>query len=194
MTKLKLIIIGILILTAIIGCSEDNTIKSTKNLLLSSNNLNELNISSYPNNSDLKNLNIELNEDGCKTEKHKTNKRAPLAESTLCSYKVKDLNNTDIIIQIKKYTNLQDLNGSYQYSSLHLRSSEGIISENEYGDQSRFSVNHENDYMGELNPPGIYYYHLWITKDKYLIHITSDGSKDAKDTIVKIAEKILSKF
>ncbi|MBD3204511.1 hypothetical protein GF327_09550 [Candidatus Woesearchaeota archaeon] len=129
----------------------------------------------------------------CRVEQYENDKKSSLVHYSFCNYTVKSLD-AEIIVELSKYNNLEDLNGSYQYNSLHLRSSEGLINENEYGDQSRFSVNNEDDYGGEFNEPGIYYYHLWIVKNLYLIHITSKGSKDAKEHISEIGLQILTKF
>jgi hypothetical protein len=104
------------------------------------------------------------------------------------------LNDTQVIIELQKFANYEALDGSYQYSSQHLYSIEGLISENVYGDQSRFRVNNVNDYGGQYNVPGVYYYHLWICKDLYLIHITSKGSEGAREYIANIGQQILSKF
>lgn len=130
----------------------------------------------------------------CRTEEQ-TSYSSQKVQYTVCSYVINSLNDTEVIIELKKFTNLEDLNGTYQYDSLHLYSVEGLISENDYGDQSRFRVNNENDYMGHLNEPGVYYYHFWITKNEYLIHITSSGrSEGAGEYIEKIGLRILSKF
>jgi hypothetical protein len=52
-----------------------------------------------------------------------------------------------------------------------------------------------NDYGGQFNEPGVYFYHLWICKDKYLIHITSKGTEEAAgDSVREIGQQILSKF
>lgn len=117
-----------------------------------------------------------------------------MIQYSICNYTINNLNNTWVIVELKKFTNLEDLNGTYQYDSSHLYGSKGLISENDYGDQSRFRINSDDDYGAQYNEPGIYYYHLWITKDLYLIHITSKGSIDAREHIVKIGEQILSKF
>lgn len=180
---------------ALASCSDVNeeSILNTEELILNNNDIQEIGLIPYPQNPDLENLDISLGEDGCRTEIYETN-RSSLAQDTFCSYKIDELNGTDIIIEIKKFTNLKDLNGSYQYSSSHLQSSKGIISENEFGDQSIFRVNHEDDYMGNLNEEDVYYYHLWIAKDFYLIHVTSGGSEDAKEYISEIGKTILSKF
>ena len=178
---MKLAIILAILLILIGGCSiVQDSISGTQELVL--------------NEQDLQQLWMTSNGTDCQTEEYQTNEYSPLAQYSICYYTINSLNDTQIILELKKYTNFEDLNGSYQYSSLHLRSVEGLISENDYGDQSRFSVNNENDYMGHLNKPGVYYYHLWICKDKYLIHITSKGSEEAKDYIVKIGQQILSKF
>jgi len=114
-----------------------------------------------------------------------------LGEYAFCNYTI---SNTEMIIELKRFTNKEALNGSYQYDSSHYYSAEGLLGENQYGDQSRFRVNSEKDYGGEFNPPGVYFYHLWFTKDSYLIHITSKGSEDAKDTIAEIGRMMLSRF
>ncbi|MGV8141839.1 MAG: hypothetical protein ACP5NW_05345, partial [Candidatus Woesearchaeota archaeon] len=79
--------------------------------------------------------------------------------------------------------------------SLHLRGAKGLLSENAFGDQSRFYVNNEDDYGAENNPPGVYYYSLYMTKDLYLVQISSSGtSADAKDSVASVGRQILSKF
>lgn len=131
----------------------------------------------------------------CKTEEYQTDEFSPLAQYSICSYIIESLNDTEVIIELKKFTSQHDLNGSYQYESLHYRSSDGLLSENEFGDQSRFYVNSENDYGAEFNDPSVYYYTLYATKNDYLIHVTSKGTiKEAQDPIVKIGRQILSKF
>jgi hypothetical protein len=104
------------------------------------------------------------------------------------------LNDTEVIIEYKKFAVLADLENTYQYDSSHLYSAEGLISENQYGDQSKFRMNNEKDYGGDLNPKDVYFYHLWFTKDEFLIHITSKGSEDAKEYSMRMADKILSRF
>ena len=104
------------------------------------------------------------------------------------------MNPTEVIMELRKFTNAEDLNNSYQYDSSHLFGAKGLISEDDYGDQSRFRVNSDDDYGSEYNPPGVYFYHLWFTKDKFLIHITSSGSEDAEDYIAKMGRQILSKL
>jgi hypothetical protein len=59
---------------------------------------------------------------------------------------------------------------------------------------SRFRVNNENDYGGQFNPPGVYFYHLWIAKDLHLIHVTSKGVEQDKTYIEKTGQKILEKL
>lgn len=132
-----------------------------------------------------------MTSNGCRTEDYETGPSSSLAQYSFCNYSLGD---TEVIIELKRFTNPEDLNGSYQYDSSHLYSAEGLISEDDYGDMSRFRVNNENDYMGHLNPPGVYYYHLWITKDLYLIHVTSKGTVEAEDSIAEIGQAILSKF
>src|SRR3989344_3514725 len=114
---------------------------------------------------------------------------------SICIYNIPGLNNTQVIVELKKFTNFEDLNGTYHYNSLHMFSSQGLISQNTLGDQSRFRVNNENDYGGNLTPPGVYYYHLWITKSLHLIHVTSSGSnKDAGEHVTRAGQMTLSKL
>jgi len=144
------------------------------------------------NEDELQQLGMELND--CRTEES-TDIAASPVQYTMCNYSVRSLNDTEIIIELKKFTNREALENAYQYESSHLYSVEGLISENEYGDKSRFRVNHPSDYMGHLNEPGVYYYHLWICKNEYLIHITSKGrSADAASLVSTIGRLILSKF
>lgn len=121
----------------------------------------------------------------CSIQNYETSNTSPLAQYNYCNYTFIEINDSWVVVELSKFTNKHDLNGSYQYSSLHLRGLQGLISEDSYGDMSRFYVN--NEYT-------IYYYHLWIVKDNYLIHITSKGSEDAKSHIESIGKRFISKF
>ena len=178
-----MVMLGILAVVFIAGCTSQkptHKISGTQGLL--------------PDEQDLQQLGMTSDRTDCLTEEYPTNEHSPLAQYSFCNYTINSLNDTVIVLQLKKYTNFEDLNGAYQYDSQHLFSIEGLISENDYGDQSRFRVNHENDYMGHLNEPGVYYYHLWICKNEYLIHITSKGTMEAEDYIARIGRQILSQF
>ena len=129
----------------------------------------------------------------CQTEEQ-TSINSLQVQYSFCNYTLNSLNNTELIVELREFTNLEDRNGAYQYDSQHLYSIQGLLSENDYGDLSRFRVNNVNDYGGNLNPPGVYFYHLWICKELYLVHITSAGSKDARAYIANIGRRILSKF
>jgi hypothetical protein len=158
-----------------------HTISGTQELVLNEQDLQQLGMRS----DDLKQLGMRSNGTDCQTEEYQTNEYSPLAQYSICSYIINSLNDTEVVIQLEKFTNFEDLNGSYQYTSLHLRGFEGLISENDYGDLSRFYVNNEST---------VYYYHLWIVKNEYLIHITSKGTEEAKEYIAEIGYRILSKF
>jgi hypothetical protein len=187
---MKLVIILAILLMLIGGCStvQDSpsgptiksihTISGTQELVLNEQDFQQLGITGHD----------------CRTEEEYSNiEDSSLGQYTFCNYTI--LNDTEVIIELQKFANYEALNGSYQYSSLHLYSIEGLISENDYGDQSRFRVNNEHDYGGQYNEPNVYFYHLWICKDLYLIHITSKGrSKEAVDYIAKIGRRIVSKF
>ncbi len=173
---MKLTTILAVILIIISGCTTQQ-ISSTEQLALDEQEIDEL----------------AITESHCETEQFETHERAPLAERTRCQYNVSSINTTITLI-LKKYTNFEDLNGSYQYDSSHLFSQEGLISENTYGDQSKFRVSSEEDYGGQYNDPNVYYYHLWITEELYLIHITSAGSQEAKATIEQMADMIMARF
>jgi len=158
-----------------------NTISGTQELAL--------------NEQDLQQLGMTSNGTACQTEEEYTNiVDSSLGQYSFCNYIINSLNDTEVIIELQKFANYEALNGSYQYESQHLFSVQGLISENDYGDQSRFRVNNENDYGGQYNEPNIYYYHLWICKNEYLIHITSKGSREAEEYIPNIGRLILSKF
>jgi len=171
-------IILIILFILLIGCNKVPTINSNQELILSE--------------QDLQQIGMISNGTDCKTEEYETSEFSPLAQYSICFYTIN--NDSEVVLELKKFTNLEDLNGSYQYDSSHLFSVEGLISENEYGDFSRFRVSNENDYGGQFNDPAIYYYHLWIVKDKYLIHITSKGKEEAKEYIAKTGRLILGKF
>ena len=198
---MKLTISLTILLILVLGCKPVNnlppveknsssSISGIQELVLNPQDLGQLGMKS----DQLKQLGMTTNGTDCQIESYQADEFSPQQQNGICSYIIPGLNNSEVVIQLNKFTNLNDLNGSYQYESLHLYSSEGLISENDYGDRSRFRVNNEHDYGGEFNDPNIYYYHLWFTKDKYLIHITSKGSEGAKDYISKIGNKILSKF
>ncbi|MFT4303956.1 MAG: hypothetical protein ACMXYG_05290 [Candidatus Woesearchaeota archaeon] len=184
---MKYLIILMLSFIFILGCNsiQNNDLEvgyeitSINNLLLDEKDLVELDISI-------------LNSD-CEVNVYETSPTSPLEQDYMCYFNINSYD-SEVIIQIQKFTNLDDLNGTYQYSSSHYRSAEGLISENEYGDMSRFYRNSEKDYGAEFNDPDVYFYHLWIVKDKYLILVTSKGSEEAKDTVEAIGLTILSKF
>lgn len=178
---MKLTIILAILLMLLVGCSTvQDKVSGIQNLVL--------------NEQDLQQLGMVRDGTDCRTEEYQTSDSAPLAQYGICNYGINSLNDTQVVIELQKFTNFEDLNGTYQYNSLHLYSIEGLISENDYGDQSRFRVNNEHDYGGQYNEPNIYYYHLWISKNKYLIHITSKGNKESEEYIAKIGRQILSKF
>lgn len=192
-------VILIILLVLLLGCTrlDDKVsnpsaqkLSSTQDLTLDRQDMEELDMISYPDNQDLQQIGVTF-DDGtaCNTEEYETNEHSSLAEYSICSYILDD---TEIIIELKKFTDKNDLNGSYQYDSSHYYSAEGMISENTFGDLSRFRVNNEHDYGGTNT--SMYYYHLWITKDDFLIHITSKGTVEAQDTIADIGEKIVGKL
>jgi len=146
----------------------DNKITSTSELTLTTGELNK--------------FNIEINESSCDTQTYETGNFSSQSHYTICFYEMGD---TKIVFQLSKYTNFNDLNGSYQYDSLHLRGFNGLIEENKYGNLSRFYVNNEST---------TYYYHVWIVENPFLIHVTSKGVKEDKDIIENIGKSIISKF
>jgi len=184
----KLLILLVLIFVIVIsGCVNQTTtitVSGTQDLVLNTQDLQQLGMMSA----------MSYNGADCQTEEQ-TSFSSSRVQYTICNYTINSLSDTWVVVELKKFTNREDLNDTYQYESHHLFSVQGIISENDYGDQSLFRVNNVNDYMGHLNEPGVYYYHLWICKNEYLIHITSGGrSKEADEYIIKIGQQILSKF
>src|SRR3989344_8198522 len=166
---MKLIIPAILLML-VAGCStaqdspstiNTNAISGTNELILNEQDLQQLGMASGGS-EELQQLGMLSNGTDCKIEEYPTDEYSPLAQYSLCSYTINSLNDTGVIIELSKFTNLEDLNGTYQYSSLHLRSIGGLISENDYGDQSRFYVNNENDYGAQHNDSNVYYYSLYI--------------------------------
>jgi hypothetical protein len=131
---------------------------------------------------------LGMTTNGCTFDRYDPD--SPIIENNFCNYSRDD---TTVYVIIKKFTNLEDLNGSYQYDSYHLFGADGLISENTYGDQSRFRVNSEDDYGAEHDSE-VYYYHLWIVKDLYLVHITSSGAERDKELVAGIGERILSRL
>jgi len=173
-----------------------HTVSGTQDLVLNEQDLQQLGMTRDLNEQDLQQMGITENGTNCHTEGNYSNiVDSSLGLYSICTYLIPSLNDTEVIIQLQNFADYEALNGSYQYDSSHLYSIEGLISENDYGDQSRFRVNNEHDYGGQYNEPGVYFYHLWFTKDLYLIHITSSGrSKEAKEYIAEIGRLILSKF
>ncbi|MGV8141052.1 MAG: hypothetical protein ACP5NW_01270, partial [Candidatus Woesearchaeota archaeon] len=170
---MKLAIILSFLLIFVAGCAVQdtpsnptinttNTVSGVQELLLTEQDLAQLGMTSggY---DELHQLGWIDNGTDCKIEEFQTGENSPTTQTGICSYIIESLNDTEIIIQYTEYTNLNDLNGSYQYSSLHLRGAKGLLSENAFGDQSRFYVNNEDDYGAENNPPGVYYYSLYMT-------------------------------
>jgi hypothetical protein len=199
-------IILILIGLFVSGCSTVETppspisgthaISGIQELALNQQDLQQLGLTSDLDEADLQQLGITGNGTNCRTDEAYTNvvDSSP-SQYSICVYNIGSLNDTQVIIELTKFTNYEALNGTYQYDSLHLYSVQSLISENDYGDQSRFRLNNENDYGGQYNEPGVYYYHLWICKDLYLIHITSGGrSREADGYVAKIGRQILSKM
>ena len=188
---MKLAIILAILLILIGGCStmQDSPSEPTINTTNTISGTRELVL----NEQDLQQLGMTSGGTDCQTEEQTSINSLPV-QYIFCNYTINSLNDTELIIELQEFTNLEDRNNSYQYGSLHLYSVQGLISENDYGDLSRFRVNNENDYGGQYNDPNVYYYHLWICKDEYLIHITSKGSKEAEEYIAKIGQQILSKF
>ena len=192
-----LLIVGTYFITTSMPISDTTPkVSGTQELVLNEQDLQQLGMTSDLNAQDLQQLGITGNGTNCQTDEEYTNiVDSSLGQYSICIYNISSLNDTQVIIELQKFANYEALNGSYQYGSLHLYSIEGLISENDYGDQSRFRVNNVNDYGGQYNDPNVYYYHLWICKDLYLIHITSGGrSKEAEGYIAKIGRLILSKF
>jgi hypothetical protein len=172
-----------------------HTISGIQELTLNAQDLQQLGIASDFNEQDRTQLGITGNGTNCQSDGDYSNiVDSTLGQHNICIYNVNGLNDTTIIIELTKFTDYEALNGSYGYSSSHLFGANGLISENDFGDQSRFHVSDPSDYGGEFNKPNEYYYNLYFTKGLYLIHITSGKNKEAKDYIAKIGRLILSKF
>lgn len=176
---MKRSLIFTILIIFIAGCSTSN-ISGTTQLIL--------------NEQDLQQLGMASNGD-CNTESYQASESSPLTEYSICNYIIPELNNTEVFVELKEFSNSKDLDGAYQYESLHYRSIKGLLSENKFGDKSRFYVNNEGDYGAEFNPPDVYFYALYITKDNHMIYVTSKGTdKGAEDSVKEIGLKILSKF
>ncbi|MBN2454551.1 hypothetical protein JXB11_03315 [Candidatus Woesearchaeota archaeon] len=195
------IMLAILVVIIAVGCTkvqeppaQTPAISGTTELILNEQDLQQLGMTSNLNEQDLEQLGITGGTNCWTDEAYSNIVDSSLGQYTVCAYLIPALNDTQVIIQLQKFADYEALNGSYQYDSSHLYGAKGLISENAFGDQSRFRVNNGDDYGAEFNPPGVYYYHLWIAKDLYLIHITSSGTEEAEGQIAEIGKQILSKF
>jgi len=192
--KKLLILLVLMSVIVISGCVNQQMTTTTSTIPTTISGIQDLALNAQ----DLQQLGMTQvwNETDCQTQENYTNiVDSSLGQYSICNYTINSLNDTWVMIELQKFANYEALNGSYQYDSQHLSSVQGIISENDYGDQSLFRVNNENDYGGQYNEPGVYYYHLWICKNLYLIHITSRGSQqEAREYIPRIGLQILSKF
>ncbi len=186
-------ILAILLLAVfIVGCQSTpqttptpvSKVTSVSNLLLTYSNIESLNLVS--------------NDSGCIIQVQEQTEYSPRGEYAMCTYYVNNFSGTQVIIEFSQFADENNLNGSYQYNSGHLTGSKGIVALNTFGDQSRFSHNSDDDYGAEFNDPNITYYHLWFTKDLYMVHVTSKGATANKEVdevaISNIGKKILSKF
>jgi len=161
--------------------------------VLNEADLEQLGIEIDLNNSAMAQLGMDFNGTNCRSEEQ-TSYDLSSVQYTLCTYAIPGLNDTEVIVELKRFGSMDALNGSYQYESSHLFGAKGIISQNDFGDQSKFHVNSDDDYGAEFNTPGIYYYHLWFTKGLYMVHITSGGSEDAKGYIASMGRQFLAKI
>jgi len=177
------------------GINTTNNISGIQDLTLNARDLQQLGLTDDLNEQDLARYGIIGNGTNCQSDGNYANiVDSSLGQHNICIYNISGLINTTVIVELNKFTNLEELNGSYGYSSSHLFGAKGLISENDFGDQSRFHVSDPSDYGGEFNKPNEYYYNLFFTKGLYMIHITSGKDKEAKDYITKIGRLILSKF
>ena len=143
---------------------------------------------------DLVQLGLVTNETNCTVDSYETSVDSPLAQNGMCTYYINNLSGSQIIIQLYKFADPTNINYSFQYNSGHLQGAKGIISLNTFGDQSRFSKNSPDDYGAEFNKDNTSYYHLWFTKDLYMVHVTSKGVPTDGDYVQNISRLILSKF
>ncbi len=175
---MKFGIIVVFVLLAFSACASEHHLLSVHDLLLSTEEVALLQLSV---------------DQECVIEEYQTSETSPLAQSSFCSF-VSQNDSVHLIIDIKKYTNEQDVLGSFQYQSSRHRSPQGILAQNTHGSYSTFVMNVEEDYMGHLNDPEMYYYHLWIAKDLFLIHITSRGTVSDESLLLAVADKLLLRF
>lgn len=192
---IKTIVVA-LVLILIAGCAakqdyEQTSVTGIGDLLLSEQDLVQAGLTRDVHDEVLAQLGLDGT--NCKTEEQ-TVFDASGVDYGICSYASSSLNNTQVIIELKKFANASEAKNAYYYDSSHLYSAKGIISKDEYGDQSLFRMNSKDDYMGNLDPADLFYYHLWFIKDAYLIHITSKGSKDAGEMVARIASIIEARF
>ena len=136
---------------------------------------------------------LGMTRNDCQTEEYQASEYSPVTQYSICFYTI-IRDDTEVIIELTEFSNPEDLNGTYQYASQHLRSIHGLLSEKDYGDQSRFYINHEDDYGAEFNDPDVHFYSLYICKDLSLIHITSRGTEQAGEDVAAIGRLLMTKF
>ncbi|MBI4173590.1 MAG: hypothetical protein HY519_02615, partial [Candidatus Aenigmarchaeota archaeon] len=109
----------------------NHTVSGTQELTLNEQDLQQLGMTSDLNEEELKQLGITDNGTNCRAEESYTNivDSSP-GQYSVCAYRISGLNDTQVIIELKRFANREALNGTYQYDSQHLYSSEGLISEN----------------------------------------------------------------
>ena len=73
-----------------------HTISGTRELVLNEQDLAQLGITS---------------EIDCNTEEYQTNAYSPLAQYSFCNFTIKNLNDSQVVLELKKFTNFEDLNG-----------------------------------------------------------------------------------
>ena len=121
--------------------------EGTRELILNEQDLQQIGMTRNLNEQDLEQLGITETGTNCWTDEAYSNiVDSSIGQYSICLYTILDLDNTQVTIELQKFANSEALDGSYQYISQHLFGAKGIISENTYGDQSRFRVNSEDGF------------------------------------------------
>ncbi|HLP79507.1 MAG TPA: hypothetical protein VK158_02650 [Acidobacteriota bacterium] len=168
--RLTLLFTAIVAMLLLTGCTVEKSTQSIQEIMLTTQEITDLQMTPKYKTGD-----VDL---PCVVEESDSSR----TQYALCGYTKGD---SEIIIELAKYNNLNDLNDSYQYASSHLINSDWLIQQDAYGDMSK---------LQKWNESSTFYYHFYIVKDMYMIHVTSKGVESDQATVVDIGKTMLDKI